>query len=112
MKSPVLTGFIQKMLNGIEMNDDPHQGITKAQLEAELKSRGQDFTVEGLLKVIIKKRGELHHFSLKSAKAQGTPFNHLDYKLISVITMVLASDALRYFLFDQNKVDESGDTNT
>jgi hypothetical protein len=104
MNSPILTESAHKILDEAGKNNDPGKGIAKAQIEYELKSKGQDFTVRGLLKVIIKKRGDLHHFSMKSTKAQGTPFNRLDYKLISLITMVVASNALRYFLFEQDKV--------
>jgi hypothetical protein len=53
--------------------------------------------VEGLVKLIVETRGKLHHFSIASTQAQGTPFNHLDYKKISIISFTLAGQSLTHY---------------
>ncbi|HEX8141412.1 MAG TPA: hypothetical protein VF553_02385 [Pyrinomonadaceae bacterium] len=102
-KSSVFTGFVQKFLDEVAKNNNPNEGMTKSQLEAELKSKNQDYTIEGLIKYIVDTRGSLHHFSMKSPKAQGTPLNNADYKRLSLIAFVLAGNSLMYYLDQQTK---------
>lgn len=113
LKSSVFTGFVQQFLDETAKNDNLGDGMTKAQLEAELKTRDQPYTTEGLIGLIVKKRGELHHFSIGSSKAQGTPLNNADYKRIAVMAFSFAGDSLLHYLSEQEKqlskpVDNSG----
>jgi hypothetical protein len=84
-------------------NHDLNEGLTKDQLIQELNSRGQELTTEGLIKLLVKKRGELHHFSIKSSKQQGTPFNNLDYKTITFIALDLAGRSLIHYMTELEK---------
>ena len=52
-KSTVFTGFVQEYLDEVAPNNDPFEGMTKAQLEDELKSKNQPFTAEGLINLIV-----------------------------------------------------------
>jgi hypothetical protein len=103
LKSPVFTTFVQQLLDKVAKNGDLAEGLTKAQLEQELKSRGQDYTPEGLIKLVVKKRGELHHFSVGSTKQQGTPFNNLDYKIITFISLDLAGKSIIHYITEEQK---------
>lgn len=96
--SSVFSGFVQSFLDEVDKNNDPNEGLTKAQLTDELQKINQPFTVEGLVKCLVETRGRLHHFSIASSKAQGTPFNHLDYKSISLIGFVMAGNSLMHYL--------------
>ncbi len=112
VNSPVFSGFVKELLDEVATNDDPLQGMTKAQLEEELKARDQPYTVEGLVRLIVKKRGELHHFTVGSSKAQGSPLNNLDYKRIAVMTFGFASNALLHFLEEKEKQIKSASVDT
>jgi hypothetical protein len=105
--SKIFSSFVQNLLEEIAGNSDPAEGMTKDQLEAELKTLNQPYTVEGLVKLIVETRGKLHHFSIKSTQAQGTPFNHLDYKTIALLGLVLAGNALTHYLDEEVKGDTS-----
>jgi len=102
-KSTVFTGFVQDYLDEVAPNNDPFEGMTKAQLEGELKSKNQPFTTEGLINLIVKKRGELHHFSIGSSQPQGTPLNNSDFKNLALVTFILAGNALLYSIDEQEK---------
>ncbi len=102
-KSPVFKGFVRNFLDSVAKNNTPDEGMTKAQLEAELKTKGQDYTAEGLIKYVVETRGSLHHFSIKSSKTQGTPLNNADYKQLALITFALAGNSLGHYLEEQAK---------
>jgi hypothetical protein len=95
--SQIFSGFVQTYLDEVAQNHDLDEGMTKDQLLAELKKANQPFTVEGLVKLIVETRGRLHHFSIASTQAQGTPFNHLDYKGISLVTFLFAGHSLMHY---------------
>jgi hypothetical protein len=101
--STVFTKFVQDYMDEVAANNDLNEGMTKAQLEEELKSRDQPFTAEGLIRLIVKKRGELHHFSIESSQAQGTPLNNSDYKKIALISFILAGNALVHYIGEYEK---------
>ena len=102
-KSAVFKGFVQELLDDVGKNNNPDEGMTKAQLEAELKAKGQDYTAEGLIKYMVETRGSLHHFSIKSPKPQGTPLNNADYKRLAFVTFALAGKSLSHRLEEQAK---------
>lgn len=49
---------------------------------------------DGLIELLQKVRGNLHHFSSKSSKHLGSPFNHEDFESIAFFTMGLAVRAI------------------
>jgi hypothetical protein len=97
-QSPVFSNFVQNYLDEVSTNQDPGKGMTKVQLTEELQKGNQPFTVEGLITQIVETRGRLHHFSFISTQPQGTPFNHLDYKRISLITFIFAGQSLTHYV--------------
>ncbi len=105
--SKIFSSFVQDLLNETSSNSDRAEGMTKDQLESELKAINLPYTVDGLIKLIVETRGKLHHFSIESTQAQGTPFNHLDYKRIALIGLVLAGNALTHYLDEEFKGDKS-----
>lgn len=92
--SEVLMSLVEGIFKVIASNDDESEGATRQQLENQLNARAQPLSPEGLVKLLVKKRGELHHFSLGSSRQQGTPLNHGDYKLIAFIVQELAAKSL------------------
>lgn len=101
--SQVFSSFVQGFLDKVARNSDRAEGMTKDQLESDLKSANLPYSVDGLVKLIVETRGKLHHFSINSTQAQGTPFNHLDYKQIALIGLVLAGNALTHYLDEEAK---------
>jgi len=47
------------------------------------------FDNEGIIKLIVKVRGNLHHFSQKSSKLKGHPFNQNDFETMAYLLMCL-----------------------
>ena len=99
--SPVFSSFVQTLLDEVRNNAAPDEGMTKSQMTQELAKMNQPFTVEGLVKCIVETRGKLHHFSIASTKAQGTPFNHLDYKNIALIGFIMAGNSLMHYVHEE-----------
>lgn len=97
-QSSVFSGFVQGFLDEVGANNNPNEGMTKAQMTEELQKIRQPYTVEGLVKCIVETRGKLHHFSVASTKAQGTPFNHMDYKNIALISFIMAGNSLTHYI--------------
>jgi hypothetical protein len=97
-QSQVFSGFVKTYLDEVATNHDLGEGMTEEQLMEELQKINQPFTVEGLVKLIVETRGRLHHFSIASTQTQGTPFNHLDYKRISLICFLFAGQSLTHYV--------------
>jgi hypothetical protein len=64
----------------------------------------EDFNVEGLLNLIWKIRGNLHHYSSRSTKHLGTPFNHEDFESIAFLTMGIAYQTILSKIEDIDKL--------
>jgi hypothetical protein len=52
------------------------------------------YDVGGLIELLQKVRGNLHHYSTKNSKRVGSPFNHEDFESIAFLTMGLALRAI------------------
>lgn len=89
-KSKDFRGFVENL---IKQFDEGENGA-KEQLVALLKNRNQSYTVDGIIRLIIKMRGELHHYIHQSSKLQGTPFNHADFKIIALVAHHLAGQSV------------------
>jgi len=64
-------------------------GITRFCDEEKVK-----YDVDGLIDLLQKVRGNLHHYSSKSSKHLGTPFSHEDFESIAFLSMGLALRAI------------------
>jgi len=56
-------------------------------LKKFLKMENYKLDNEDIIKLIVKVRGNLHHFSQKSSKMKGHPFNQNDYETIAYLLM-------------------------
>lgn len=89
-KSKDFRGFVENLIKQFDQGDNG----TKEQLMPLLKSRNQPYTVDGIIRLIIKMRGELHHYIHQSSRTQGTPFNHADFKIMALIAQDLADQSV------------------
>jgi hypothetical protein len=111
--SAVLGSFVDTIINRVGSNNNEDEGMTKGQLDAELQTRSQPFTSEGLVRLIVKKRGELHHFSIGSSRQQGTPLNNVDYKAITFVVHELAANSLVHYIGEaETRQNESSHSST
>jgi len=62
----------------------------------------------GLQKLLFKVRGSLHHFSSKSSKTRGTPFNQSEFESIALLTMHLTTAAIGYRIAAIDRQIENG----
>ena len=54
----------------------------------------RDYTVDGLIELLVRVRGNLHHFPGKSSKRHGTPLNQRDFESIAFFAMGIACRAI------------------
>ncbi|MBD2569345.1 hypothetical protein [Anabaena lutea] len=55
------------------------------ELKEFLKMEKKDFTVDGLIELIVQIRGNLSHFSQKSSKKKGHPLNQRDFRSVAFL---------------------------
>jgi hypothetical protein len=63
----------------------------------------RQYTVDGLIELLVRVRGNLHHFSAKSSKRHGTPLNQEDFESIAFFAMGLACRAVTRRLVDTRR---------
>jgi hypothetical protein len=83
-RSKVFNEILQRMITKISENNY-EKNIRKLCSEEEV-----EFNAEGLINLIWKVRGNLHHYSSKSSKHLGTPFSHENFESIAFLTLGLA----------------------
>ena len=74
-----------------EINSSPKH---KNKISKMLKYRKKSLDEEGIIDLIIKTRGCLHHFANTNKIVQGTPFNQKDFESIAWVTLCLANKAI------------------
>ena len=69
------------------------------------------YDVDGLIQMLQRVRGNLHHYSSKSTKHLGSPFNHEEFESIAFFTMGLALTGILQRILDINlrAVTDNGD---
>lgn len=93
--SSEFTGIVNMMISK-EMGEEKYfKNIQKLCAEENEK-----YDVTGLIRLIVKIRGRLHHFSSKNSKRTGTPFTHDIFEGITFLLMALAYHTI------ENKVKE------
>ena len=75
----------------------------KAKVQQLCEEEKKDYSVDGLIELLVRVRGNVHHFSGKSSKRHGTPLNQEDFESIAFFAMGLASRAMTGRLFDSRK---------
>lgn len=61
------------------------------------------YDIDGLIDLLQKVRGNLHHYSSRSSKHLGTPFSHEDFESIAFLTMGLALQTILRKIVDINQ---------
>jgi hypothetical protein len=59
-----------------------------------LGSRNQPLNVKGVVEILLKMRGDSHHFMNNPNKLEGTPFTHQKFKTVALLAQSIASQAL------------------
>ena len=88
-KSSEFRELIKWIINEIDSSPKHKDKINKM-----LKYRNKSLDEEGIIDLIIKTRGSLHHFANTDQIVQGTPFNQNDFESIAWVTLGLANHAI------------------
>lgn len=97
-KSKDFCEFVEWSINNIKNSPRHLNKITQM-----LKQRNKSLNVEGIIHLLAKTRGALHHFVNIPHKIQGTPFNHKEFESIAWITMGLAARAIPQKILEINQ---------
>ena len=62
----------------------------RVNIERLCKEERVAYDIDGIIELLWKVRGRLHHYSGRSSKHQGTPFDHEDFESVAFLTMGLA----------------------
>lgn len=71
-------------------------------INAMLKFRNKDLDLDGITHLLVKTRGDLHHFSGNSNKTQGTPFDHNKFESLAWVSLFLATSAISLKILETN----------
>lgn len=81
--------FIDAVEKAIKKLSEPSSRKHMENLKRFLKIENCPLSVEGIISLIVKVRGNLHHFSQKSSKKTGHPFNQKDFHVMAYLLMSL-----------------------
>jgi|SRR5215213_9622134 len=98
-KSKELTEFVDIVINEMILVYPPHIRRMNEMLN------GKPLTSETLIDLIVKTRGELHHYNTKRPRV--TPFNHNDYQTITAAVQNLALRGILARIVEINKTHAS-----
>lgn len=90
-KSKEFRSFVQWMIDDIK-NDDNKKHFED--ISIYLKNYRKNFDVDGIISIIIRMRGQLHHYSRKSTQIQGTPFNHHQFESLAYLVYGISIRAI------------------
>ena len=85
------------------MDNYLERGDHRAEVQRLCEEERKAYDVDGLIELLVRVRGNLHHFSTQSSKRHGTPFNQEDFKSIAFFAMGLVSRAVAGRLFNSRK---------
>jgi hypothetical protein len=71
------------------------------EIELLLRERGHEFSAEGLIKLTVDMRGQLHHYSPHSSRKSGHPLNQREFKSIAYLAMSLCLGSYPLILRDK-----------
>lgn len=75
-------------------------------LQAFLQDEKLDYSVEGLMQLLIRMRGNLHHYYSKSPKPHGTPLNQADFEWLALIALHISGLAILRRVVEINRKEE------
>lgn len=85
-KSQKFREFIDWMIRDTLKKDARH----RTNIERFCNEDKVAYDIDGLIELLLKVRGSLHHYSSRSSRHQGTPFVHEEFESIAFLTMGLA----------------------
>ena len=91
-KSNEFRSFVQWVIDDIQKDDKRHFNNISSYLNIYRKT----FDIDGLIFIIVRIRGQLHHYSGKSTRPQGTPFNQVEFESFAYLTLLLAFRAISH----------------
>jgi len=78
-------------------------GRHKKNIEKFIQEEHKSYDADGLIELIVRVRGNLHHFSAKSTKHKGTPLNQQDFESIAFLLMGLSVRSILQKIYERNK---------
>lgn len=84
-----------KQIIGQILPEHLDNGRSPSQLLQALERKKLNPDIGGVIDFLIDTRGEVHHFSERSTRLQGTPLNHDDYEEVAFLTGHIATETLR-----------------
>ncbi len=96
-KNQTFRGFIDWLIkSGIK-------GRHKTNIEKFLLEEHKSYDIDGLIELIVKVRGNLHHFSSRSPKRKGTPFNQRDFESMARLLGCLSKMSILQKIHERDK---------
>jgi len=80
-------GFVDWVIKDINDKYAKH----RISIERFCKEERVAYDTDGLIELLLKVRGNLHHYSSRSSKHKGTPLDNEDFESIAFLTMGLAA---------------------
>lgn len=99
-KSSELRASIESLIRNYKEDRHPYH---RESLQKMLTARAKQFDVDGVIHLLVKMRGELHHFTNNPNRPQGNPFTHKGYQSLSHMTLVLSYYAIQNQMLLINK---------
>lgn len=78
-------------------------GRHKTNIEKFISEEHKTYDIDGLIELIVKVRGNLHHFSSKSSKRKGTPLNQKDFESLAFLLLGLSTRSILQKIYERNK---------
>lgn len=97
--SDELTHILEMAIQQFTKDTDRHTRMLRRFMMAE----GCEITVAGMRKFLFRIRGHLHHYSSRSTKPKGTPFNQRDFETVALLAMFIARHAVDVRIGRMNK---------
>jgi hypothetical protein len=94
-KSKEATENIQWIVDTYPQRSEPQEIRNYRTLLEMLKRRNKAFDVDGIIELLVRTRGDLHHFQFHSNRQQASPLNQEEYEAIATLSLELAAGAIR-----------------
>ncbi len=85
------------------MNNKNIKDMHLVNIKRFLAEEHKTYDVDGLIELIVRVRGNLHHFSSKSSKRKGTPLNQNDFESMAFFLMGLSVRSILQKILEKNQ---------
>jgi hypothetical protein len=86
-ESAEFRGFVDSAIKDLNDKYPPH----KVRIERFCREESLSYDTDGIIELLWKVRGNLHHYSTRSSKHQGTPLDNEDFESIAFLALGLAA---------------------